>query len=156
MPAAVARSIETFGRIDILVNNAAVTGRPALASFIDSSDEHLDLVIDLNLKGVFRCSREAARFMCQAGRGVIVNVASVAAFAAQQEAAAYAASKAGVVGLTRSLAFELAPGACVWSPLPRETLMLARAPGQCVASPIVGPGGGLARFLWAGAVCQRI
>ncbi len=106
---AVARSIETFGRIDILVNNAAVTGRPALASFIDSSDEHLDLVIDLNLKGVFRCSREAARFMCRAGRGVIVNVASVAAFAAQQEAAAYAASKAGVVGLTRSLAFELAP-----------------------------------------------
>ena len=106
---AVARTIETWGRIDILVNNAGVTGRPALAPFIDSSDEHLDLVIDVNLKGVFRCSREAARFMCEAGNGVIVNVASVAAFAAQQHAAAYVASKAGVVGLTRSLGFELAP-----------------------------------------------
>jgi NAD(P)-dependent dehydrogenase (short-subunit alcohol dehydrogenase family) len=106
---AVARTIEACGRIDVLVNNAGVTGRPALAPFIGSSDEHLDLVIDLNLKGVFRCSREAARFMCQAGKGVIVNVASVAAFAAQQHAAAYVASKAGVVGLTRSLAFELAP-----------------------------------------------
>jgi 3-oxoacyl-[acyl-carrier protein] reductase len=122
----VARSIETFGRIDILVNNAAVTGRPALASFIDSTDEHLDLVIDLNLKGVFRCSREAARFMCRAGSGVIVNVASVAAFAAQQNAAAYAASKAGVVGLTRSLGFELAP---------RGVRVVAVAPGDIDVGP---------------------
>jgi len=118
---AVARTIETCGRIDVLVNNAAVTGRPALAPFVEASDEHLDLVIDLNLKGVFRCSREAARFMCDAGSGVIVNVASVGAYAAQQHAAAYVASKAGVVGLTRSLAFELAP---------RGVRVVAVAPGD--------------------------
>jgi NAD(P)-dependent dehydrogenase (short-subunit alcohol dehydrogenase family) len=123
---AVAETIETCGQIDILVNNAAVTGRPALAPFIDSSDEHLDFVIDLNLKGVFRCSREAARFMCQVGRGVIVNIASVAAFAAQPHAAAYVASKAGVVGLTRALAFELAP---------RGVRVAAVAPGDIDVGP---------------------
>ena len=153
---AVARTIETCGRIDILVNNAGVTGRPALAPFIDSSDEHLDLVIDLNLKGVFRCSREAARFMCQAGKGVIVNVASVAAFAAQQHAAAYVASKAGVVGLTRSLAFELAPrGVRVVGVAPGD-IDVGPAPGRCGASPILMTAGGHAQFPLVDVACRRI
>ena len=99
--------VERFGRIDVLVNNAAVTGEPALAPFLEADDEHLDLVIDVNLKAAFRCAREAARLM-QSG-GVIVNIGSVAAYAAQSEAAAYVASKAGLLGLTRSLALELAP-----------------------------------------------
>lgn len=99
--------VERFGQIDVLVNNAAVTGGPALAPFLEADDEHLDAVIDVNLKAAFRCAREAARLM-RAG-GVIVNIGSVAAYAAQSEAAAYVASKAGLLGLTRSLALELAP-----------------------------------------------
>jgi NAD(P)-dependent dehydrogenase (short-subunit alcohol dehydrogenase family) len=99
--------VERFGRIDILVNNAAITGPAAIAPFLESSDEHLDEVVDLNLKAPFRCSRAAARHM-QRG-GVIVNIGSVAAYAAQRHASAYVASKAGLLGLTRGLGFELAP-----------------------------------------------
>jgi NAD(P)-dependent dehydrogenase (short-subunit alcohol dehydrogenase family) len=105
----VQRTLDEHGRIDFLVNNAGITGRPALGPFLEFSDEHLDLIVDVNLKAVFRCCREAARWMSNAGHGVIVNIASVAAFVAEQHAAAYVAAKAGVVGLTRALAFELAP-----------------------------------------------
>jgi NAD(P)-dependent dehydrogenase (short-subunit alcohol dehydrogenase family) len=105
----VAACRDRWGRLDFLVNNAGVTGRPAVAAFLESDDQHLDLVIDVNLKAPFRCSREAARLMTANGGGVIVNIASVAAHAAQTNAAAYAAAKAGLVGLTRAMAFELAP-----------------------------------------------
>jgi 3-oxoacyl-[acyl-carrier protein] reductase len=105
----VAACQERWGRIDFLINNAGVTGKPAIAPFLEADDRHLDQVIDVNLKAAFRCSREAARLMAAQGEGVIVNVASVAAHAAQKNAAAYAAAKAGLVGLTRALAFELAP-----------------------------------------------
>lgn len=101
--------VKRFGRLDFLINNAGVTGRPALAPFLESDDRHLDRVIDVNLKGAFRCAREAARQMAGQGGGVIVNISSVAAHAAQKNASAYAAAKAGLVGLTRALAFELAP-----------------------------------------------
>jgi NAD(P)-dependent dehydrogenase (short-subunit alcohol dehydrogenase family) len=94
------------GRIDLLVNNAGVTGRSALMPFLDATDEHLDTIVEVNLKAPFRLTREAARHM---EGGVVVNIGSVAAYAAQQHAAAYAASKAGLLGLTRALAFELAP-----------------------------------------------
>jgi NAD(P)-dependent dehydrogenase (short-subunit alcohol dehydrogenase family) len=106
--ALVGACVARHGRIDILVNNAAVTGTPAVVAFLDSDDQHLDAVIDLNLKAAYRCAREAGRHMAAGGGGVIVNIASVAAHAAQIDAAAYVASKAGLVGLTRSLAFELA------------------------------------------------
>lgn len=98
-----------WGRLDFLINNAGVTGKPAVAPFLESDDRHLDTVIDVNLKAAYRCSREAARLMVKQGGGVIVNIASVAAHAAQKDAAAYVAAKAGLVGLTRALAFELAP-----------------------------------------------
>lgn len=104
----VALTIERHGRLDILVNNAGITGPAAVAPFLEFSDERLDAVIDVNLKAVFRCTQAAARHMVAAGRGVVVNIASVAAFAAQQHAAAYVASKAGLVGLTRGVALELA------------------------------------------------
>ena len=99
---------ERWGRLDILVNNAGIAGPPALSRFIDSNDAHLDLVIEVNLKAAFRCARDAARIMATIGGGVIVNITSVAAHAAQLDAAAYTASKAGLVGLTRALALELA------------------------------------------------
>jgi NAD(P)-dependent dehydrogenase (short-subunit alcohol dehydrogenase family) len=107
--AAVEFAVQTLGGVDILVNNAAVTGPPALAPFLDADDDHLDLVVEVNLKSVFRCSRLAARDMATRGSGVIVSIASVAAYAAQGQAAAYCATKAGVVGLTRAMALELAP-----------------------------------------------
>ena len=101
-------AFEEWERIDILVNNAGITGPPAIANFLEADDAHLDQVIDVNLKAAFRCAREAARLMVSSGGGVIVNIASVAAHAAQPGAAAYVASKAGLVGLTRALALELA------------------------------------------------
>ena len=106
--AAVAACIDLHGRIDILVNNAAVTGEPATGDLLEFPDAQLDAIIDVNLKAAFRCSRDAARHMTGNG-GVIVNIASVGAFAAQYRSTAYVASKAGVVGMTKGMAFELAP-----------------------------------------------
>jgi NAD(P)-dependent dehydrogenase (short-subunit alcohol dehydrogenase family) len=105
---AVSACLEQCGALDVLVNNAAVTGDPALGDILDFSDEQLDLIVDVNVKAVFRCSRDAARHMAGKG-GVIVNIASVGAYAAQHRATAYVASKAAVCGMTRGMAFELAP-----------------------------------------------
>ena len=102
-------TVQHFGRIDILVNNAAVTGKPAVAPFLDCSEMMLDRIIDVNLKGVFRCSQAVARHMIAAGiRGSIVHISSVAAFAAQEHASVYCATKAAVVSLAQSMALELA------------------------------------------------
>lgn len=104
-----ARTVQTFGRIDVLVNNAAVTGPAAIESFVETSEETLDHLVDVNVKAVFRCSQGAARDMIGRGEGgVIVNVASVASYAAQLGAAAYGASKAALLGLTKAAALELA------------------------------------------------
>jgi len=105
---AVERCVALHGGIDILVNNAAVVGDPARGDLLGFADERLDAIIDVNVKAVFRCSRNAARHMTERG-GVIVNVASVGAFAAQDRSSAYVASKAAVIGMTRGMAFELAP-----------------------------------------------
>ncbi|MER7273067.1 SDR family oxidoreductase [Dactylosporangium sp. NPDC000244] len=94
------------GRIDILVNNAGITGAAASARFEDYGDDRLDAVIDVNLKAPFRCARDAVPHMPPGS--VIVNITSVAAYAAQTDASAYVAAKAGLAGLTRALGFELA------------------------------------------------
>lgn len=103
-----AESLRLGGRVDILVNNAAVTGQPAVGPFLDFADERLDTIVDVNLKAAFRCGRAAANDMATRGRGVIVNISSVGAYAAQQHATAYVATKAALVGLTKGMAFELA------------------------------------------------
>ena len=77
----VAKTLEHWGRIDILVNNAAVTGIRAASPFLDFTDELLDKTVDVNLKGTFICSQEAARQMVGRG-GAIIHVSSVGAFAA--------------------------------------------------------------------------
>jgi NAD(P)-dependent dehydrogenase (short-subunit alcohol dehydrogenase family) len=102
----VAAAVDRYGRIDVLVNNAAVTGPEAMAPFAGYDDERLDAVVEVNLKAPFRCAREAVAHMSSGS--VIVNISSVAAYAAQQDASAYVAAKAGLVGLTRALGFELA------------------------------------------------
>lgn len=105
---AVATCVALRGRVDVLVNNAAITGPGATGDLLQFPDAQLDAIIDVNVKAAFRCSRDAARNMTRAG-GAIVNVASVGAFAAQHRSSAYVASKAALVGMTRGMAFELAP-----------------------------------------------
>ena len=98
---------DEFGGVDILVNNAAVFPRTA---FLDMTEADWDGGLSVNLKGPFLCSSAAARRMAAAGReGAIVNLASGAAFRSSPRGAHYVASKAGLVGLTRATALELAP-----------------------------------------------
>jgi 3-oxoacyl-[acyl-carrier protein] reductase len=98
-------ALEAFGRVDILVNNAGLT-RDGLFMRMDDAD--WDQVLDTNLKGAFRCCRAVARSMMKARAGRIVNVSSVVGLTGNAGQANYAASKAGLIGLTKSLAKELA------------------------------------------------
>lgn len=98
--------MEKFGRVDILVNNAGVT-RDALV--LRMKKEDWDFVLNVNLNGVYHCTKAVARFMTRQRRGRIVNIASVVGLMGNAGQANYAASKAGVIGLTKSLAKELAP-----------------------------------------------
>ncbi len=103
----VAYSIKTLGSIDILVNNAGIGIN---ASVMETTDEQLDQVLNVNLKGTFLCCREASRAMVERGKGGrIVNIASSAGDNARVEGGAYCASKAGILQLTRVLAMELGP-----------------------------------------------
>ena len=104
----VAEAIEKFGRIDILVNNAALTGAKAAAPFLDLTDELLERTIDVNLKGTFIVSQEVARKMTTHG-GSIIHISSVGAYAAQEGASVYCATKSALFGLTKTMALELAP-----------------------------------------------
>jgi 2-deoxy-D-gluconate 3-dehydrogenase len=103
----IGETIEKFGQIDILVNNAAVTGSRAAASFLEVDDELLERTIDVNLKGTFIVSQEAARKMVGRG-GSIIHISSVGAYAAQEGASVYCATKSALFGLTRTMALELA------------------------------------------------
>ncbi len=97
--------LREFGRLDILVNNAGITKDSLL---LRMKEEDWDAVIDINLKGVFLCSREAVKIMAKQRYGRIVNVASVVAFMGNPGQANYSASKAGIVGLTKTIAKEYA------------------------------------------------
>lgn len=98
-------AVDTFGRVDILVNNAGIT-RDAL--LLRMKDEDWDAVLSVNLKGAFLCSRAAAKIMSKQRYGRIVNIASVVGQMGNAGQANYCASKAGLMGLTRSNARELA------------------------------------------------
>ena len=94
-------------RLDGFVNNAGIFPR---VPFLNLTDADWDAVHEVNLKGAFRCTQAAAKAMIGAGDGgSIVNLASVAAFRCSPNGAHYVASKAGVIGLTRAAALELAP-----------------------------------------------
>ena len=94
-----------YGKIDILVNNAGITKDGLLMGM---SEEAFDRVIETNLKGTFNCIRFAARPMIRQKSGCIINMASVVGVAGNAGQANYAASKAGVIGLTKTAARELA------------------------------------------------
>ncbi len=98
-------ALARFGRVDALVNNAGITKDGV---FLRMSDEQWQQVIDTNLGGAFRCTRAVARAMMKARYGRIVNVSSVVGLMGNAGQANYAASKAGLLGLTKSLARELA------------------------------------------------
>ncbi len=95
---------EALGPVEGLVNNAGVRRESLLAL---TSDEDWDAVLDVNLGGLFRCCRAVLRGMMVRRRGAIVNVSSLSALHGVAGQAAYAASKAGILGLTRSLAREV-------------------------------------------------
>jgi 3-oxoacyl-[acyl-carrier protein] reductase len=94
-----------FGKIDILVNNAGVV---VIKSLTEQTEADWDGVLDVNLKGVFLCCHRVVQEMIKQKRGAVVNIASIAAFHYTVPHVPYAASKAGVVALTRDLAYEVA------------------------------------------------
>lgn len=98
-------AVAAFGRLDILVNNAGITKDGLL---LRMKETDWDAVMDVNLKGAFNCTKEAAKVMSKARYGRIVNVSSVVGEMGNPGQANYCASKAGMIGLTKSVAKELA------------------------------------------------
>ena len=103
--AAIGQTVDHFGRLDFLVNNAGIQRHTPIA---DLDWDDWNAVLDVNLSGVVRCLQVAARYMLAAGHGAIVNIASVAAERGAPGRAPYVASKAAVVALTKTAAVEWA------------------------------------------------
>jgi NAD(P)-dependent dehydrogenase (short-subunit alcohol dehydrogenase family) len=124
--AAVAAVVERHGRLDVLVNAAGVAGRSLQT--LDVDDAEWELVMDVNSSGTFFCMRAALPTMLAQGYGRIVNVASVAGKEGNPMAAAYSASKAAVIGMTKSVGKDVAGTGvlvnCV-TPAPIDTPMIA-------------------------------
>ena len=99
-------AVDNFGSLDILVNNAGITkDKPMLMM----SEEDWDAVLDINLKGAFICTKAAGKIMLKQKSGKIINIASVAGRYGNPGQANYSASKAGLIGLTKTTAKELGP-----------------------------------------------
>lgn len=101
----VAKTVEQLGGIDILVNNAGITRDRLL---LRMTEEDWDAVLDVNLKGTFNCTKAAVKHMIKCKSGRIVNIASVVGEMGNAGQANYAASKAGIIGLTKAIAREYA------------------------------------------------
>ncbi len=101
----VSKAAEAFGSLDILVNNAGITKDKPMAMM---SEQDWDDVLDINLKGAFFCTKTVSKVMIKQRRGKIINIASVAGVMGNPGQANYSASKAGLIGLTKSTAKELA------------------------------------------------
>jgi 3-oxoacyl-[acyl-carrier protein] reductase len=125
-------TIAKFGRVDILVNNAGIIFRKRI---LESTEEEWDRTLDVNLKSVYLCSKAVAPIMIGQKRGKIVNISSISGVNSPPSAVEvpdYTASKAGVIGLTRALAVDLAPtiNVNVVCPGAIETDMLAQMSEQ--------------------------
>ncbi|WP_438799878.1 3-oxoacyl-[acyl-carrier-protein] reductase [Alkalicoccobacillus porphyridii] len=103
--ALIKQTVEAYGRIDILINNAGITRDNLL---IRMKEDDWDAVVNTNLKGVFNCAKAVSRQMMKQRYGRIINVSSVVAVMGNPGQANYVAAKAGVIGLTKSMAKELA------------------------------------------------
>lgn len=99
-------AIDAWGKLDILVNNAGIV---RMGSVVEAAEEDWDAVLDVNLKGVFLCSKFAVPEMIRGGGGAIINVASVGGIVGPAEMAAYGSAKAGVINLTRQIAVDYGP-----------------------------------------------
>ncbi|MBX3597705.1 MAG: SDR family oxidoreductase [Rhizobiaceae bacterium] len=106
---AFARIDKDVGQVEILLNNVGQSARERASEFWCSEPEVWQFIINLNLMSMMSCCRQVVPGMRERGRGKIVSIASEAAYMGSQGVADYAAAKAGVIGLTRSLARELAP-----------------------------------------------
>lgn len=104
--AMVRATLERWGRIDVLVNNAGIAGRAA--PIHEVTEEEWDTLMAIDLKSVFLCTRAVLPHMLERGRGVIVNVASVAGKEGNPNMAPYSTAKAGVIGFTKAVAKEVA------------------------------------------------
>src|SRR5258706_7784268 len=110
-------AVDQLGKLDILVNNAGTTRDGMIMTM---KEEDWDVVIDTNLKSAWNCSKAAAKVMMRKRYGRIVNITSVSGIAGQGGQTNYSASKAGLIGLTKALAREVAP---------RQITVNAVAPG---------------------------
>ena len=95
-----------FGSIDFLINNAGIQ---RYGSVTETSSDDWDLVMNVNLKSIFLCSKYAIPHMIENKKGVVINISSVQAFVSQQNVSAYTTAKTAILGLTRSIAVDYAP-----------------------------------------------
>jgi 3-oxoacyl-[acyl-carrier protein] reductase len=102
-------TVKSFGKVDILINNAAIYDGLKRKPFYEIDLDEWDLVMRVNVKGAFLCTRAVFPYMRDQGYGKIVNIASEVFFTGSHGFAHYVASKGGIIGLTRALAIELGP-----------------------------------------------
>lgn len=121
----VEKVVAELGRIDILINNASVW---LAAPFVDISLEQWQTALTVNLTGPFLCSQAAAPYMLKQKAGLIINITDLSAFQTWPNSAHHAASKAGLVALTRVMAVELAPHVRVNAIAPGTVLLPENAP----------------------------
>ncbi len=98
-------TVKRFGKVDILVNNAGIYMQKSLT---DVTEQDFDKILDINLKGVFLCSKAVVPEMIKQGKGKIINITSIAGQVGFANSSAYCASKGAIINITRELALELA------------------------------------------------
>ena len=132
--ALVNKTVDIYGRLDYACNNAGIGGTSSLIT--DLSEEDWDCLVDVNLKGTWLCLKYELKAMLKQGCGAIVNVASVSGVVGFAGCAAYAATKGGIIALTRAAAIEYAKSGIrinVVSPGAIETNILATLPTDLIA-----------------------
>ncbi len=123
------QTVAHYGRVDVLINNASVWLRSPV---LEITEAEWDLSLDVNLKGPFLASQAVAPYMLERGQGLILNITDLSAFQTWPGYAHHAASKAGLVALTKSLAVELAPKIRVNAIAPGTVLLPEDAPPEKV------------------------